>query len=255
MIKPYFDFDSKQKAKPELAPIRQKCLDAVWEIFKEDPEFCIERNVLVGYRHGWLATGEFKVSFRLWVSGYAIALQDMPGLIKQCSPEGDDTWDMGVYHAQQKMGVPGACKGGTDHRVLELEDRSRAAECVIQHLTGEEKLLNGFDPVIKRTSTDKPPEHWDTIMPMLTDFGFHDPYPTGTRPESITFRSSDIGQQCPCCPNTHDSNSYYVKQKKKWYKTIPRDVNSICWGNHSLDRTSLINCIWLLHMCKKQPTL
>lgn len=214
-IRPYFDYDATMDAEPvNVGAHRTKCLDAVTEIFAADPNFDVLKQVVIGHRHGWLPTGKYKVSFRLFVSGYSILLEDMPKLIKECSADEGHPWDIGVYHRQQKMGVPGACKSPQDPRTLELEDQSQAAQCIIQNLCGDERALQGFqDDQHVYSSLTVTPSRWSIFLPHLVKAGFRDPVPIATRPHSITFQAANKGMDCPCCDNVHDSNGWFVMEE------------------------------------------
>lgn len=214
-VVPYFDYDEECSCQPsDLKSIRQKCIDALTGIFSADTDFDPDVNIKVGYRHGWLPSGKYKVSYRFWVRRYSILMQHIPSLIKACSKEEwEDLWDLQVYSAKRKMGLPGSCKSPEDPRVLELEDRNHPELCIIQYLDGSETPLQDFEASTAYSNVSRchPPENWAAILPLLKDFGFTDPCFIGTRPQSITFRSN-LGESCPCCPHTHDHQSYYVKQ-------------------------------------------
>lgn len=213
LVRPYFDYD--QETPQDVMAARQKCIEALSEIFKADDNFSPEHNIKVGYRHGTLATGKFKTSWRFWVRGYCLPMKEMPALIKACShPDYSDLWDMSVYSAKRKMGIPGACKSPQDPRVLELEDRDHPELCLIQALEGNEVQMSFPEDSHPPSVSNCSPPNWGTILPVLQAFGFHDPYPVGTRSKSITFRSSDIGRHCPCCSHTHDSQGYYAMQQE-----------------------------------------
>ncbi len=119
---------------------------------------------------------------------------------------------MNVYHSQQKLRVPGACKGDGDVRVLELGDRQHARFCLAQVYDAEGRSVEAFPAEVSRSvgaACQAPPE-WDEVAPVLDAAGFGNPRYRGRRESSLTFQCDCLGVSCPCCPNVHDSQNWWV---------------------------------------------
>ena len=213
-LAPYLDYDMQFDKQPDIQSHRTKCMQAIHEIFGADPDFCADQQVKVGYRHGWLPTGKYKVSFRFWVRGYSILMEHMPALIRQCSAPSDDTWDLSVYSCKRKMGVPGACKSPEDPRALELEDRDHPELCIIQYLDGTERELKGFDQTQTLQLSHQTPPEWDAVATLLHDRGFGNPVYKGCRDSSLTFDCDCKGCACVCCGLQHDSNNWWISDSR-----------------------------------------
>ena len=110
------------------------CRDKLEAMFADVPSaFDPIRDVKVGHSHGWVADKKkHKISLRFWLPTFQITMGHVPALIARAGQE--DWWDMGVYHSQQKLRVPGACKGEGDYRVLQLQDRADAPLCLAQNV-------------------------------------------------------------------------------------------------------------------------
>lgn len=165
-----------------------------------------------GNRHGWLASGKFKISFRFWVRGFSILLQDMPAMIKYMLRGHEQPFDLSVYSARRLLAVPGGCKGGGDTRKLNLIGYARPEECLAQNLVGDERELVIPDEVktvaLFGASKQPPPPEWSTVKEVLEAHGFGDPVFKGTREQSLTFTCDCLGKECRCCTHTHEKQNW-----------------------------------------------
>lgn len=217
---PFFDYDEEFATKPRDFDIDESnCASAISMMFGDDPNFSYERQVFKGWRHGLKPPNKdgirkFKVSFRFFVRGYAIAMGDIPKLIHQYLGK-DSPFDGSVYSKKKNMSVPGTCKSTEDPRVLEVEHPDRLEMYCIQHLVGDEQPLTGFpDDVSRRSSVGTlgsggPPE-WEDVEGLLVDFGFNSPRHMATYGDNVCFTSDDKGLQCPCCKGVHDNQHWKV---------------------------------------------
>lgn len=212
IVRVYTDRDQYLDHQPTQAEYEQEfkqCHDHMVALFEGDPNFS-PSQIHIAHRHGLVPDKGWKVSFRCYVTGYKIRMQDIPKLLKAAGQE--DFWDLAPYSARQHLAVPGGCKGlRGDHRVLELGDHSDAIHCIAQALVGGEQLLGGFDEEVKdnkRYKTEAPPE-WTQVETTLHEAGFSNPRFRGRRESSLTFTCDQRGQQCPCqCGNVHDSQNW-----------------------------------------------
>lgn len=208
---PYFDFDSivgtDEAGHRERA--WNRCRRAITEIFGADPTFSFDSNVAHAHRHGWVGPGRFKVSFRFWVRGYSIMPEQMPSLIKACTPSHmHDVFDFSIYSKRRLLACVGGVKGGGDTRVLEVDDPAMVEWCVCQRLSGDEVKLD----VKEETTAPIDPsnvklehyEEWGVLREVLVQAGFVDPVYKGRRELSVSFTCSLLGVSCPCCSHVHD---------------------------------------------------
>lgn len=223
--KPVFDFDNKMSQQPtplQIATANDTCLQAINGMFAADPKFSLDR-VITAYRHGPLTPGSpytHKLSFRFWVLGYKILLQDMKLLIAQCAaPEYQDLFDLSIYSARRLLAVVGGCKGNGDYRILDMDDRSQAVHCMTQHLEGDETLLDLAEAqTAVSTLTGTPPDNWDVLAAALTRAGFINPCYVSTREHSVNFRAGNLGGECVCCGLEHDNQCWFAMQAGMYFK-------------------------------------
>lgn len=210
---PYFDADQELDSEPESSePSFDACKTSLIKLFGGDPNFDFDSQVKVGYRHGFKSLSVYKLSWRFWVRGYSILVEDLPKLIKRF--DGDHPWDLSVYSSKRKMAVPGGCKGKGDSRVLELQDKTHPELAIIQNLTGKETPLTNFslDAVKDAHAIDRvmfqgkgtPPPEWEEVEAILEAHGFGNPVYLGRRESSLTFQCDRKGLDCPCCGLIHD---------------------------------------------------
>lgn len=221
----YYDFDKLLDRKPtpqELQQDLQLCLDTLTSVFEADPDFQASTDILYGHRHGYIAhKRKHKVSYRFWIPRYHALLEDLPKLNNHYGLH--EVFDPNVYHSSQKLGIPGACKGGGDTRVLELGDKSWAEWCLAQRVPPDSHILEGFpdESIINKYKGVKTvPEDWEEVRSILEEYGFTDATFIKTRETSITFSSSCLGSLCPCgCGGIHTSNNFWVSKGKdaRWW--------------------------------------
>lgn len=220
MVSLYLDYDdyTEDQITPQLE--KQKldmCMDTISSMFEGDANFLPERDVIVGFRHGWIQTKNAnKISFRFFIPCYKLLLEDVPKLLAK--QDTGKVFDRAPYSSLQKLNVPGACKGGGDTRTLELKDKSLADWCLAQRVREDAQLLEGFDKVNKintkkrQAGTCQEPPVWEEAFKVLEDL-FDNPRYISSRPESLTFTSDDKGLPCPLkCGHIHDSHNYWIRQ-------------------------------------------
>lgn len=138
-IKPYFDYDYKQKRRyteEELEEHLQKCKYGLNVFFGEIVnDWDISRDVAIASRHGRVTSGEYKISYRFYViNGMYTNLQTMDALVKT---RGElSMFDKSVYNHNRKMGMLYGHKSKEDRRVLlPIEKmRWRQMDFVIQYV-------------------------------------------------------------------------------------------------------------------------
>lgn len=206
---PYFDADKEVDSEPDSSlPSFNDCKTSLIKLFGGDPDFDFDSQVKVGSRHGYKSPTTYKLSWRFWVQGYSILVEDIPKLIRHFG--GEHPWDLSVYSAKRKMAVPGGCKGRGDLRVLELQDRAHPELAIIQNLTGEEIPLTNFDVHAISLGAEKdrvmypPPPEWDEVEAILNTSGFGNAVYLGRRESSLTFQCDCKGEDCPCCGFIHE---------------------------------------------------
>lgn len=210
LVHPYFDMDAYSDAAPSDSLVKQQEEAARQNVIKHfkmgDSLFC-EDHVLVATRHGMVpAKQKFKISVRVYVTCYSIALQDMAALVKAFQEPGlpqGDFWDEGVYSTRQKLGIVGACKGDGDWRVLTPLGDWEPSLATVQHLTGTEQQLAAQPrkAPAKATIND---EAWEEVVPHLEARGFREPRLISRKAAGFDFTADNKGVDCPCCPWVHD---------------------------------------------------
>lgn len=221
MVSLYLDADKYVDESPTQQAIDQQltmCKETILSMFEADDGFDMERDVIMGYRHGYVESKKtYKISFRFFIPRYHLLLEDVPKLLRQY--KGTDIFDSAPYSSRQKLNVPGACKGDGDHRTLQLEDRSQGEWCLAQNIKSNSRVLD-FDELgddlsagSKRKRTSQPPPAWEEARKVLQEFGFTNPTYVNSRPSSITFTSNDLGGTCPCCTGQHDSHNFWVMER------------------------------------------
>lgn len=220
LVQPYFDADKYLDHEPtpaEKAECLATCRNYLFEIFNGDPAFTSSR-IMTAHRHGFVpAASKWKLSYRFWITGYAILVEDMPALIQQTSPPAGRTWwDLSVYSARKKLGCVGSYKSPGDLRVLEVDDHTTAEWCLAQRLGGSEQELV-FNKVVPAGGTLANPmeaPEWEAVQRVLEQAGFGNPVYKGRRAASLTFTCDLLGQTCVCCGLVHDSNNWWCSLKE-----------------------------------------
>ena len=224
----YLDHDTWLPEPPtprQVQTFLQICLDGLVTMFGMDPDFDLRRDVVVGHRHGFVpAKRQHKVSFRFWVPRYTILLQDHTALLRYFAPTsatGDALFDLAVYNRKQKLGIPGACKEPGDRRTLQLDDRSRAGEALAQvHRPGNVRLQGFEQGEVKpagsagREYDGLLPLDWQDVSARLETAGFRHPRRLGVHLNSVYFTADNKGEDCPCCPEVHDSQNWWVSSQE-----------------------------------------
>lgn len=214
-IIPYWDFDRLLDQAPSSQQLKDDldlCISSLTKAFEPDPGFDAAKDLVHGYRHGWVPQkGKHKVSYRFWCPRYNILLEDMKKLNLEFGLH--PLFDSSVYSAKQKLGIPGACKSPQDPRVLELEDRALAGRALAQNVPKDSQNLK-FPEEVPTTnhhtpSKHQPPPEWEDVAPTLEVAGFTNPVYVGCRATSLTFTCDCLGALCPCgCGCTHDSQNW-----------------------------------------------
>ena len=235
ITRPFFDFDHELPEAPtsqQLQLAHSRCERAIRQMFGPDPDFDYETDVVCAHRHGFVpAKGLYKISFRYWIRGFCLPMGHIPWLIRACaSPDTVDVFDLTIYSKRRLMAVVGACKGRGDHRVLDMDDRTHARWTLCQVLEGDERQLDMSDE-IKATpygeSKGTAPPDWRVLEAALVQAGFRDPVCVGRRAESITIQAGNLGVDCPCCPNVHDSQNWWVMAMADG-RTVAKSYSARC---------------------------
>ena len=146
--KPYYDFEQYFDKEP-TASVKEQAFDSIkyslCDTFQADKTFDLAKSVAIATRHG-VVGGKFKLSFRVFVVGYAIKYVQMPALIKTFCP--GVNFDLSPYKAaEQLLAVVGGCKGKVgsrpdDRRVLTtLTHQDEPWAFLAQLLRGDESVL------------------------------------------------------------------------------------------------------------------
>lgn len=235
ITRPFFDFDSELPDPPTPSQLQQahaRCEAAIRQLFGPVPTFDFEVDVVRAHRHGFVpAKNTHKISFRYWVRRFCLPMGHLPWLIKACaSDETAGVFDLSIYSKRRLMAVVGGCKGRGDHRVLDMDDRSQARWTLCQVLEGDERHLDMTDE-IKATpyggSRGTAPANWDVLEAALVQAGFRDPVCVGRRAESITIQAGNLGVDCPCCPNVHDSQNWFCMEMADG-RTVAKSYSARC---------------------------
>ena len=148
VVKPYFDFDDSFKHKP-----RPDTIETLLSSFKLEIERIFESQpsrvpprIVTGYRHGPnpKKKGEFKVSFRAWVTNYKIEEYTLiPAMLD--AMDCPQQFDRRPYKPTEQLLCCincGKCPFPIDGRVLLPHDPDvPLSDYVVQHLDGNEELF------------------------------------------------------------------------------------------------------------------
>ena len=146
--KPFYDFEQYFDKEPS-ASVKEQVFNLIkysmCDTFQADENFDLAKSVAIATRHGHVG-GKYKLSFRVFVLGYAIKYVQMPALIKAFCP--GVNFDMSPYKAaEQLLAVVGGCKGKVgsrpdDRRVLTpLTHQNEPWVFLAQALRGDENYL------------------------------------------------------------------------------------------------------------------
>lgn len=229
-VNPVFDYDCLLEHEPDAATIQEhlgRCQEEIATTFPL-PGFNLEENLLVASRHGFVASKrKWKISFHLMVVKFCkIPFGQIPSLIKKHgSRDAQDIWDMSLYSSRRLLSVPGACKGGGDTRVLDM-DKQQARYFLAQYLsTGQEIPFEDFvrdDGSNQQPSGEGteeagslmkagwfPPEPQEA-MRVLAAAGFRGVIFRGASKISLHFTCDALGGPCLCCQLQHDRQNWYA---------------------------------------------
>eukprot|EP00873_Tetraselmis_striata_P027102 jgi/Tetstr1/447366/TSEL_034803.t1 len=152
----YLDRDAYYDGEPSADVVREvtsaekrgvveRCDEIVRRL--SDPR--VDIGYVIAARHGVVAAAaaagnRFKVSFRVFFSGFKVVYSAIPILLRFMGQ--DDFWDMSPYKAsEQLLGAINGCKGGGDRRVLapepEFADRP-LSEFIAQNVGDEFQFLD-----------------------------------------------------------------------------------------------------------------
>ena len=222
LVTPYYDYDAYELDGANAHPEQhlQKCLRLLHAVYDAGLATQPGSRILWGSSHGVVADGRFKVSFRFWAWGFAIRMADIPAVSAQTVLDG--VFDGAVYNRQQKLRIPGACKGDGDVRTLDLPDRADARFCLAQMPDPDAMELQAPTgtptSVLSAGDLGAPPE-WADIKDVLETHGFINAVYKGRREQSITFTSDCLGLPCPCgCGSVHTSQNYWTSRSKEGLK-------------------------------------
>ena len=263
--KPFYDFEQYFDEEP-TASVKEQVFNLIkysmCDTFQADESFDLTKSVAIATRHGHIG-GKYKLSFRVFVLGYAIKYVQMPALIKAFCP--GVNFDLSPYKAaEQLLAVVGGCKGKVgsrpdDRRVLTpLTHQNEPWVFLAQALRGDENYLeipaqthnsdgndtNSGNPPHRSTNTNrgKPAEQLGVadidprIMPAVeaalaamepsdTTSGFHrfTRFPDGT----VSIYMKTVGERkCPY-GSVHTSNNFFVHATKQGVLRY-RCLGSLC---------------------------
>lgn len=105
-IQPFLDYDRHLEHEPtdqEKQEDLQRCRTAIIHMFRGDPDFSYEGNVLEASRHGLKPDGKWKISWRFVITDLCIIkMQDMPHLLRELEPPDDkNLFDLSVYSSKR----------------------------------------------------------------------------------------------------------------------------------------------------------
>ena len=190
--------------------------------------------------------GPNKLSFRIFVPGYRMALADVKKRIVRLKLDKDRPFDSAIYGSNQKLRMVGSIKTKEDRRPLKLIDATGApvaptpdllldtlvqvvdpdwplleeseAGFVIQQPEGPEAtaLTVAANPTVPPPRKRGRPSQVDTLPPdvraLLEGVGFREPRSLKVRDGGYDFTAANRSTEnpCPCCPHVHESNNFYV---------------------------------------------
>ena len=168
--KPFFDTESYHPTQPideAIHAILERCLVSVDKVMQDQPGYA-RSDVRVGQRHGIDPKhGSYKVSFRMWVTGFKVQYPQLRDLVdlKGVGGDGEGLLDKSVYKApEQLLNCMGCCKGSlraakgvqkVDKRLLKATDHDEPwSTYLVQHLRGDERPM--IMPAVQAVASPSP---------------------------------------------------------------------------------------------------
>ena len=125
--KVYLDIEhddyEEQPSQEELDSIKQSCICDITKMFEEkDKGFDADKHIAIAQRHRWITKNDkrtFKVSFRFWITRYAIKYSHIPSLLKMYGYDKygvlgiDRMFDLSCYNESNQ--IMNACSCCTRH--------------------------------------------------------------------------------------------------------------------------------------------
>ncbi len=178
--KPFFDTESYHPTQPTdeaIQAILERCLLSVDKVMEDQPGYT-RSDVRVGQRHGIDPKHTaYKVSFRMWVTGFKVQYPQLRELLdlKGVGGDGEGLLDKSVYKGpEQLLNCMGCCKGSlraakgvqkVDKRLLKATDHDEPwSTYLVQHLRGDERpmIMPAVQAVASPSST--PPQTLDAFL-------------------------------------------------------------------------------------------
>lgn len=163
----YLDIERDDYVDEPSDDVKKEILDACIETFMkcntEDDEFDQDKHIAIAQRHRWVIKNgnkRFKVSYRFWITRYAIRYTHIPYFMKTIGldvvPIIDVSFDMKVYNNNnQLLGCVLNCKDKDDlNNPLKPITDHPVCDFIAQHLTGEERTID-MSSVIPEKSDKK----------------------------------------------------------------------------------------------------
>ena len=151
----YLDIERDDYVDEPSDDVKKEILDGCIETFMkcntEDDEFDKDKHIAVAQRHRWVIKNgnkRFKVSYRFWITRYAIRYTHIPYFMKTIGlgvvPIIDVSFDMKVYNNNnQLLGCVLNCKDKDDLGYpLKPITKHSVCDFIAQHLTGEERTID-----------------------------------------------------------------------------------------------------------------
>ena len=202
--KPFFDTESyhpKQPSAQAIQAILERSLLSVDKVMQDQPGYA-RSAVRVGQRHGVDPKHEtYKVSFRMWVTGFKVQYSQLRDLVdhKGVGGDGEGLLDKSVYKGpEQLLNCMGCCKGTlrgakgvnkVDKRLLKPADQDEPwSTYLVQHLRGDERPM--ILPAFPATTSAQP-----ALPPTLDAFLTAHKVKTGA-PHRFTSAARPFGSYC-----------------------------------------------------------
>ena len=147
VVKPYFDYDEDlyEHVEPTDFPelerkAYEKCEQAIFKVIPDAEIYYCSRSRNYDEEHDKYSKGKrAKISLRFTIANKKIAIWYLKHLVKSA-----EIFDNGVYgETNQKYGAPTFEKEGKPARIV----RGSLEDCLIQHLTGNETLI---EPTVEK---------------------------------------------------------------------------------------------------------
>jgi len=262
----FFDYDEKLNTVPDqsyLDMVKATLRDRVYMIMTTGTglQLTEDLDMVFASRHGMLPGGQFKVSFRIFVSGFRTTLNSIRNAVVNTEMLNGTKMmmDTSVYSVSRRLCMVLCRKNMQDARVLMPDDGITLNEETIRKflvqdvdekwpMLSVEKMIevaeDDTDEIPterqeKRVRTCLSHETFRKLVPVLESIGFTDVQQTGLPSErsdrDIYFDfTCSKRDKCPICAGVHDNNMWYLS-------ILPgKDVNV---GNHSekCERVSIVD--------------